>query len=127
MSAYWAGEYLIQGAVADAFTTYLAAAPEIVVMHSARPQRSDHVSSEATYNRLKNGLIIRIDRSQGRGRGLTKLFQGFLGEHPVRKGLEITRLRSCAQSIESGGGPTSYRARFPETPHSAEPKYGIRP
>jgi len=29
MSSYWGGEYLIQGAVSDAFTTYLAAAPEI--------------------------------------------------------------------------------------------------
>jgi hypothetical protein len=59
------------------------------------------------------GLIIRIDRSLGKGRGLTKLLQGYLGEHPVRKGLEIVRLRSFARDAGTGA-PIPYRRRFPE-------------
>ena len=93
----------------------LASLPEVLSIGRSR------VSDAAP-----EALQIRVDRSSGSGKGLTKILGEVLGDHPVRKGWSVTRIRSHARERErergresqGEGTPVSFRQRFPELAYS---------
>jgi radical SAM-linked protein len=110
MSAYWGGDYEVQGELDSPTIDTLSAAPEIQELEILAGD--EFLGAE---NPPAGGLAtirIRIDRSQGSGRGLTKILESALGTHPVRHGFAVTRLRSLARGAHDNV-PQSFRDRFP--------------
>ncbi len=111
MSVYWGGRYRLQGDISTELCDYLQDAPEVAQIENVDLPQPDGPGGERGVG--GTAIIIALDRSRGTGRGLTKLLEGALGDHPVRRGLFVTRLRSLARDPKSGE-PVSFRERFPE-------------
>lgn len=114
MSAYWGGDYEVQGELDTTTISALSEAPEIQELDLVAGAPFSDADSDA--QRAPDGaqvtIRIRIDRSQGSGRGLTKILESALGTHPVRHGFSVTRLRSLARGSHASN-PQSFRDRFP--------------
>ncbi|MFP4483527.1 MAG: TIGR03936 family radical SAM-associated protein [Spirochaetota bacterium] len=121
MSVYWGGVYRIEGHISPELRDYLKTAPEVVrcedevTPEAGNPASGEPAPQVGTATETADAVIITVDRSRGSGRGLTKLLEGALGDHPVRRGVSVTRLRSYAKDPKTRE-PVSFRERFPEKP-----------